>query len=605
MQLGRGMSIAAAAAAAATTHGSLRAHRSSVLLHTITTTASSTSSCALSAATTCAAQVASSSPLPLSIQRRCVAALSAASATGVVTPPAAPSGPASERTNKPTSSNTSAATATTKTADDVVPTTVLQRVNGSKQELLRLLQHATEGGAVSAPVVRVEAMLRQQLGLYELAQCQTSSSSVTIPPSWMAAVWAALAPHCLLSAAKADASDVARRGRSSSSSSSSSTQSAAVSVQVVPFDWAAAVESLAARLPYEGWSEMQVYADLHMHHRIIDTHTLVWLPRFTQADSLAHFLHKYFSRVVVVTRSAVTGHPLVHCVGRNSVSVTWSGVSASESAAAMSSSSSSSSAKRTSSAACDALQHALHTLGRGHQLPVWSDSTELAPLMSARSGLSTAQPHVWKSAWLQDAQLRRCFHLSGYVRVRATPVSSRLLIIIDATALEGTDDAAASTWQWLEEALERPDIATAVAAAGTGTSIKLLTRPSTSPSTLLRIQQLTASTLGGGAAVVVDTVVVDALLESHHMLGALLEAEAAAGGGAATTRISKPHVATKTGDDTRGGADDDKDETTGAAVEAARVFVLCGAASRGVFEETLKEVQRAGLQMTLLTPTAA
>ncbi|KAL7705587.1 hypothetical protein N2W54_003786 [Lotmaria passim] len=482
---------------------------------------------------------------------------------------------------------------------DEVPPVVQQRINSNKLELLRLLRCATEDSATTtAPASKLDAVFRTQLEFADLAQrfaatpssaAPSSQSRSGVPSSWTAAMWTSLAPHCYFT--MVNAAPISAPHNDSKTSSQSAFSSRAQTrtadrdrnskqvVCVCPFDWASAVEHLAASLPYEGWSEQQAYTHLRLHHRVLETHTPVWLPRYTQADSLARFLHQHFAALILVTRSAVTGEPILHRVGHNSVAITWTAgkpnpTTLSSSASSLSPSVS---ALRTDrpSVACTALQHALHVLGRGHQLPVWTDASALVPLLSTQSGFTSASPTLWRTAWLRDAALRGCFHIDAYVRLRALPPSSRILWVVDTTTV---------SLPALQASLEKDDAAfvkrNAPAAGGVGATVKLLVRSQTSASMVQDFHRFFTEQLGASA--VVDTVVVDALLEPQHLLGALLEAESVA----AAAQHARP--------------DSDK----GSGVTEAQVRVVCGEASRDVFAETLKDVKLPGLEVSLLSTTA-
>ncbi|KPI89568.1 hypothetical protein ABL78_1336 [Leptomonas seymouri] len=465
-----------------------------------------------------------------------------------------------------------------------VPAAVLQRISASKHDLLRLFHYATDEKTAAVPTGRLEAAFRKQLELQELARQQMSLDSrvqPAVPETWVAAVWDVLAPHCYFHRMSAAAA--------SGSSPSAASKDDAHAVHVCPFNWAAAVEQLASSLPYEGWSEQQVYAHLRQRHKVMEAHSPLWLPRYTQADSLARFICNRYSNLILLTRSAVTGEPVFHRVGRNSVSVTWA-----PGGVLRTSTSSLSSAQR-SSLACANIQHALHTLGRGHQLPVWTDAAELASLLSTRSGLASADPTAWREAWRQDAELRGAFHLDGYVRLRAAPVLLRRLILVDTTTLVPAASSLSPLHIFGEELRCRR-----TAAAGGATSVKLLRRTASPDTVLQSYRRLLEGALG--AATVMEDVVVDALLEPHHVLGALLDAEAAAVSSGNTRQIGAQNMNIGGGGD--GGSCVVEGDAEGGPVPETQVLILCGDASRAAFEETLAGVQRDGMAVTLLTPTS-
>ncbi|KPA78186.1 hypothetical protein ABB37_06352 [Leptomonas pyrrhocoris] len=474
-----------------------------------------------------------------------------------------------------------------------VPAAVQQRISSHKHDLLRLFHYAAEETAATVPAVRLEAAFRQQLDFPELAKRQTPPGSrvrPVIPQSWMAAVWDTLAPHCYFTSIGTTTATALPSSDSGSAKDKSSTSSAAANTDgvraahVCVFNWAAAMAQLAVWLPYEGWSEQQVYTHLRLHHKVVETHSPLWLPRYTGADSLAKFIHDRYSSLIVVTRSAVTGEPIFHRVGRNSVSVTW----VPERVPQASSSSPSLSAARRGSLACANVQHALHTLGRGHQLPVWTDAAEIAPLLSVRSGLASASPAAWKTAWLEDAELRGSFHLDSYVRLRAAPSSSRLLIIVDTTTfMADASVSSSSLLQTFGEALR----GCANPRCGTATSVRLLTRSASPEAAMEPLRAILTDVLG--AAAVIEDVVVDALLEPQHVLGALLDAQAAAD----STRRNNTTGSGK-------GVGAVEGEAGNPPTWETQVLVFCGDASRAAFEETLKDVKPAGMAVTLHTLTS-
>lgn len=415
-----------------------------------------------------------------------------------------------------------------------VPAAVLRRIEVGTQDLLRLLRFAAEDRAV-VQAGRLEAAFRKQLDMAALVQEEADAAGVRalvgVPAAWMTAVWEALSPHCYATllprpAAAAPAAEGDRKGP----------------VGVVVFNWAAALERVAAEVPYEGWTEQQLMTAVAEWQREVEQHPPAWLPHFSGADSLACFVRRHFPHLLVVTRSAVTGAAIFHAAGCNSVSPTWLQSPAAASTAE---------ARRLSSV-CAGLQHALHTLGRGHQLPVWTDAEVVAPLLAAETGLASAEPSAWREVWARHPDLRGAFQLSAYVRVRAVRSAERLLVIVDATSL----DAPA--------VVSLLAAVTAGAASGAGTSVKLLRRAATPPAEALQALREAVAQAVGPAALVED-VVVDALLEPQHMLGALLDAEAA-------------------------------------TASEQRVVLLCGTKGRSAFNEALAEAK---LPVKVLTPTAA
>lgn len=471
-----------------------------------------------------------------------------------------------------------------------MPPAVLRRITEGQADLLRLLRCATDGGA-AAPAGRLEAAFCKQLDLQGMAQTELvapgSRVRPAVPSAWMASIWDALALHCYFTPSVPGTVNTTEIGHK---------DNGAARVAVAAFDWAAAVCLMASRLPYEGLSEREVGSLLKAHYRSLEARPPLWLPHFSRADSFAQFLHRRFPHVLLVTRSAVTREALIHCVGRNSVSPTWLPDQGERRGAA-----SSSATPRHLSPACVGLQYALQIVGRGHQLPVWTDAEAVAPLLPISSGLSTARPSEWREAWLRNSDLRGTFHLDGYVRVRALPTAARLLVIVDATTVDEV---------MMPVLLGACAEVTRLRSEGSANmTVKLLCRATSAGAAMGPLRGTLASSLGASA--LIDDVVVDQLLEPQHMLGALLDAEVNA---TAAVKTEDPPNATsrreETGKDAPAKPFDDSfaasssSSATVLARSPLQVLVMCGDDVRAAFAETLAEAKVEGLDVTLVTPAS-
>ncbi|KAG5479384.1 hypothetical protein LSCM1_04644 [Leishmania martiniquensis] len=474
-----------------------------------------------------------------------------------------------------TSLNTQSRHAATSTAaspltGDEVPKDVLQRVAGRKEVMLRLLRLAS--GQVAVPVEKMEDVFKRHAGFVETnaASPRGERAPLMTAPEWRTAVWRTLRLECYFTAV-----GVGSGGEGSARGGAMS---------VVPLDWAAVVRRAATEIPYEGWAEPELFAYLQRNWPVLQKYAPVWLPRYSGVSSFAQLVHRHFNSMVTATRSAVTGEVLYHRTGYNSVSVTWR--------ASLDAPAKPPAPSRVpeASEACTAVQHALHLLGRGHQLPVWTDVSEVAPLLSAHAGLSDGRPSTWYEAFTKDAELRGTFQLEGFVRVRAAQTPQRLMAIVDCTSVSPAELTALLR--------EHPP-------PGGSVTVKLLLRDGMAPE--LHEAYVRTCTEAVGPSTLVEDVPVDALLEPEHVLAALLETVeagltpdvASAATAAAAARPAESSAA----------AEDDEPEASegGAPLPSSTplpVMVLCGAASREAMVAVVEVVRAPKVAITVLTPEA-
>ncbi|CBZ26808.1 conserved hypothetical protein [Leishmania mexicana MHOM/GT/2001/U1103] len=444
---------------------------------------------------------------------------------------------------------------------------MLQRVAGRKQEMLRLLRLAAGHGA--APAEKMESVFERHCGFVDTkaASAGNGLGPSTTAAVWRAAVWRSLQLHCYFTLTGIE------NGRGGNAKDRV--------MSVVPFNWTSTLCQVATQIPFEGWTEQELLARLRSNWPILETYAPVWSTRYSGVNSLAQLVHRRFSSILTVTRSAVTGEVLYHRTGYNSVSVTWRA-----SADASAKTQAPSGAPGTNEASA-ALQYALHTLGRGHQLPVWTDVDQVAPLLPAQSGLADGRPSTWQEAFAKDAELRGTFQLEGYVRVRATQGHQRFMAIVDCTSVSSAE---------LRALLRQHPM------RGGGVSVKLLLRNGMAPESHEAYVQTCKEV--SGPSTLIEDVLVDALLEPEHLLAALLEA--------VTTDMArdvasaaKPAKGTAVSED----GESEASEKGGmllpsSPVTPVPVMVLCGAASREAFAAVVKEVPSSKVAITVLTPEA-
>lgn len=496
----------------------------------------------------------------------------------------------------------------------------MQRIIGQHQTMRRLLRLGAGHSAV--PLHSIEEVFERQIGFgFDGTRASPSSTAATKPAGAAAAVATDKlhsVPRHLLSMAvwrvlQHDCYFARKQTPSSTTTTAAAADAAAAgdvsgqSLCVVPLSWRGVLERLAAQIPYEGWTEAAVLAHLQSTNPIWVAFPPLWLPAYgSGATSFPAFVRQHFSTVLTITRSAVTGELLFHRAGHNSVAVTWrpSGAAAGAEAESV--------AVRPSEV-CDAVQHALHTLGRGHQLPLWTDVAAVAPLLPVRTGLSSGSTAAWHAAFVQNAELRGCFRLEAYVRVRASPSWRRWTVVVDSTTLTPAEVTALLT------------AAAATAAAEEGgaappTSVQLLRRAGTPREAYQR-----ACCAAAGPATLVQDVIVDALLEPQHLLAALVESVAAevaqkrpgetstaASNGGARARV--PDV---DGGDVDAAEEEDEaaDELPGeeeavpaspatAVSSATTALVLCGASAKAAFAAVLAEVHSPLVTVSLVAPVA-
>ncbi|KAG5479769.1 hypothetical protein LSCM4_05777 [Leishmania orientalis] len=455
------------------------------------------------------------------------------------------------------------------TGDDI-PNDVLQRVAGHKQEMLRLLRLAA--GQAAAPVEKMEDVFKRHLGFAETdaASARGERAASTTACGWRTAAWRALRLECYFTPA--------------SVGSGSEGNARGCAMSVVPLDWAAALRRVATQIPYEGWTEQELLAYMRRNWPILQKHAPVWSPRYSGVSSFAQLIHRHFSSIVIVTRSAVTGEVLYHRTGHNSVSVTW------RASLDASGKSSAPSHAPEASEACAAVQHALHILGRGHQLPVWTDVQEVAPLLSAQSGLADEHPSVWHEAFAKDAELRGTFQLEGYVRVRAAQNDQRFMTIVDCTSVSPAE---------LTALLRQHPMRSGKV------SVKLLLRDGMSPE--LREAYVRACTEAVGPSSLVEDVVVDALLEPGHLLAALLDmvvtgmTHDVASAAASAAQLAESSAAVEDAVPETSEGDAPLPSSPSAPLP---VMVLCGAASREAIAAVVEAVGSPKVAITVLTPEA-
>ncbi|CAJ1024945.1 hypothetical protein Q4I30_003697 [Leishmania utingensis] len=446
---------------------------------------------------------------------------------------------------------------------------MLLRVAGHTQEMLRLLHLAA--GHAAVPVEKMEDAFERHFGFVETRGTSTGSERVasTTAAAWRTAVWRTLQLHCYFT-------QIVVESRSGGNAKN-------YVLSVVPLDWAAALRRVAALIPYEGWTEKELIARLRSSWPILEKYAPMWSTGYSDVNSFAQLVYRHFSSIVTVTRSAVTDEVLYHRTGQNSVSVTWQAspdASAKPQALA---------GAPEASEACAAVQHALHTLGRGHQLPVWTDVDQVAPLLSVQSGLADGRPSTWQEAFAKDAELRGAFHLEGYVRVRAIENHQRFMAIVDCTSV--------STAEVKALIRQHP-------VRGGGVSVKLLLRDDMAPES--HEAYVRTCTDAAGSSTLVEGVLVDALLEPKHLLAALLETAATdmernVGGATVAQPVESTTVAANT--------DSEASEEGSASLPFSpstpmRVMVLCGAASREAFAGVVGEARSSKVAITLLTPEA-
>ncbi|KAG5505698.1 hypothetical protein JKF63_05033 [Porcisia hertigi] len=449
--------------------------------------------------------------------------------------------------------HTATSTTTDSLASDDVPNDVTRRVTGNKQEMLRLLRLAAGHGAV--PVAKIEEVFGKHLGFLETKVASAEGGRPLLPTSslWRSTVWQTLRLHCYFTWIVAEGgSGCNTKGRVRG---------------VVPLDWASVLDHVASRIPYEGWSEPELHACLRGGWPILARYTPAWSTQYSGVDSFAQFVHRHFSRTVTMTRSAVTGEALYHRTGHNSVSVTWRALpDGSSQPQALS-------GATDGYSACAAVQHALHILGRGHQLPVWTDVDEVAPLLLNNSGLADGRPCTWQETFAKDPELRGAFHLESYVRVRATESHQRLLAIVDCTSLSAAD---------LGALLKQHPM------RGGDVTIKLLIRAGIAPESHEAYARTCIEAAGPSA--LVEDVLVDALLGPEHLLAALLETVAAgrAHNEASPAAAAQPAEGSSVED---GESPKSKGGSGPMSSTQMPVVLFCGTASREAFTAVLEEVR--------------
>ncbi|GET88295.1 hypothetical protein, conserved [Leishmania tarentolae] len=450
-------------------------------------------------------------------------------------------------------------------ASDGIPNDVLHRVTGCKQEMLRLLRLAA--GHAAAPVEKVEGVFERHCGFVDTKASNTGSERAPSSTAvvWRAAIWRTLQLHCYFTLT------VMERGKGSISRDRV--------LSVVPFDWASVLCHVSTQIPYEGWGEQELLARLRSNWPILEAYTPVWTTGYSDIDSLAQLVHRHFRSIVTVTRSAVTSEVLYHRTGHNSVSVTWqasldTSVKAQTWAGAPG-----------AHEASSAVQYALHTLGRGHQLPVWTDVDQVAPLLSAPSGLANGRPATWQEAFAKDAQLRGTFQLEGYVRVRASQSHKRFMFIVDCTSVSNAE---------LKALLRQHPM------QGSATIVKLLLRDGMAPDAHEAYVQTCKE--AAGPSTLIEDVLVDALLEPEHLLAALLET--------VETDMSRTVASSaQPAESTAVSEDDESDASEKGGVllpsslsTSVPITVFCGAASREAFVAVVEEAPSSKAAVTVLTP---
>ncbi|AYU78527.1 RESC17 [Leishmania donovani] len=460
--------------------------------------------------------------------------------------------------------STTSATASFSASDDI-PSDVLQRVAGRKQEMLRLLRLAA--GHAAAPAEKMEGVFERHCGFVDTKAASTGNERApsTTAAAWRTAVWRTLQLHCYFTLT------VIENGRGGNAKDRV--------VSVVPFSWASTLCQVATQIPYEGWTEQELLARLRSNWPILKTYTPVWSTRYSGVNSLAQLVYRHFSSILTVTRSAVTGEVLYHRTGHNSVSVTWR---ASPDASAKTQAPSGAPGANEASAA---VQYALHTLGRGHQLPVWTDVDQVAPLLSAQSGLADGRPSTWQEAFAKDAELRGTFQLEGYVRVRAIQDQQRFMAIVDCTSVSSAE---------LRALLRQHPM------RGGGVSVKLLLRDGMAPESHEAYAKTCKEALG--PSTLIEDVLVDALLEPEHLFAALLEA-VATDMARDVASAAQPAECTAVSED----VESEAPEKGGMLLPSSPltpvpVIVLCGAASREAFAAVVADVPSSKVAITVLTP---
>lgn len=430
---------------------------------------------------------------------------------------------ASEAVAWPTSSSSPVTSSTESTADE-------NRKSALCGALLRRLATSVAPNGVAVPISRreMEETLRQLVGSSE---DQAPVTSAELSSVWLETTTSYYVCHI--------------GGKDSDWGASSGEE------LIVSCDWESVLSGIASGLPYEGVTEEDFVSRLRLKCPRLRTPVSASLPG---SHGLAAWIVQHFPHVLLVTRSAVTREPLYYAARRNNVS----GVSVGPPKAAANASASRAEVKAMETV--QALQHALHVLGRGKQLPVWTELHDVAPLLPSSVCPPTDQ---WMS-FLTQPCVQELFDVETTVKVRQSQKQPRTLVIVDATSLSTT-----AAQQELLQSLDLPK---------NQYVLKVLRRPASAEA-----EPTAASALLDGA----EEVLMDDVLDAEHVVGAII-------GSFEGSHTRKEAAETE--------VDMSSPSTEAGSPASCRVYVLTGSEGKGALQSALSEEKQDGVQIVLCTP---
>lgn len=301
---------------------------------------------------------------------------------------------------------------------------------------------------------------------------------------------------------------------------------------IVFLDWELVLRDVAASLPFEGVLERAFVDRLRAHCPTDMSEDVVASLVVAPGTTLGHWLHRHFASLVLVTVSAVSGEAIYYDQSRNVVrGATVRRISSDHSAGALT---------------VAALHNALRILGRGKELPVWTNFSDVAPLLPA-----PARPDACRWAeFFTQRDVADAFEVERRVAVRWAGHYPAICVIVDATSLTGDQSEA------LLRSLSLPK---------SSYTMKLMCRNSPEPHAWWR------------GRLEVEEVPVSAVLDPEHVLGALITSVA---------------------------------ETYKASVEAQegllglKVYFLCADEKKETFAEVAGQVDCLSTTVELVTPAS-
>lgn len=478
-----------------------------------------------------------------------------------------------------------------------LPLAAVKKADAVRQSLLSLLRSATPP---YLSVLHFNHLLMETMGLSEETPVNNGAIEGVGTPrpfkvaemdaACLAAAWKVISLHCYFSA---ETSGSATAVTDHIGGAAPLTSEFIASLRVVPLDWRAALQNVAKEVPYEGWTEAELMSRLHHQYPVLVKYPLFRPNGFVgtlSAPSLCVgvWVQKNLSSLLLVTRSAVTGQLLYHNASSNGVSVIWQPMGP-----LTSSTSDMTAPPGDDPLFCAAIQHALHAVGRGKQLPVWTEVGAINPLLPSSLGITASGggSAAWQRRYDSSAMLQQLFHLSSYIHIRAAEAVHQTCVVVDTFTLSPAEVKAMAVHH-------------SAFCPKAGFAVKLMMRRAMEKETMRQKRQSYLDAFASSTAVA-EVVFVDAPLEPVHMLGAVVELYAT-GGGASTSSALRSNNSKDVMSATAAPAGPQEGPRVSSDNEkASRMLVMCGESQRGCFEDILKDVATPNVKVILITPQSS